>query len=69
MNVLTSYMEKMYYRVQRAFWELKNNDGAGVVEIALIIIVIIAIVGIFHENMEKVVKDIFSDISTKSKNV
>ena len=69
MNVLTSYLENLYYRGQRAFWELKNDDGAGVVEIALIIIVIIALVVIFRDEMKSLVEEIFSRINKESKSV
>lgn len=57
------------------YWKFKWNqymcyeDGIGVVEVILILVVIISLVLIFKENITELVNDIFKTISTNAKKV
>lgn len=51
----------------KKFW--MDEDGMGVVEIALIIIVIIGIVVIFKDQINNLIQDIFKDINSDIKNI
>lgn len=44
-----------------AFWE--EEDGIGVVELILILVVLIGLVLIFKDSLRKLVKDIFDTIT------
>lgn len=48
---------------------LKEEDGIGVVEIILILVVLIALVLIFKEQITNLVNTIFSQITTDSNSV
>lgn len=48
---------------------LREESGNGVVEVILILIVLIGVVVIFREKLEKLVKDLMSTIETKVKAV
>lgn len=45
---------------------LKEEDGVGVVEVILILVVLISLVLIFKEQLTKLVNDIFKKISSES---
>lgn len=62
-------MGKLYFRWCAAVDGLHSDEGAGVVEIALIIIVIIALVVIFRDEMSKLVNNIFRKIGKEWKTV
>lgn len=47
----------------------QEEDGAGVVEVVLVIVVIIGLVVIFQTKIKKIVNDIFTTITTKVKKV
>ncbi len=47
----------------------QEEDGAGVVEVVLVIVVIIGLVIIFQTKIKKIVNDIFTTITTKVKKV
>lgn len=49
----------------KRFW--KEEDGMGVVEIALIIIVLVAIVVIFREQISLLIENIFKKITGEAK--
>jgi Flp pilus assembly pilin Flp len=49
------------------FW--KEEDGMGTVEIILIVVVIIALVIVFHGRMDSVISTIFDTIETNMKGV
>ena len=51
----------------RAFF--KEEDGVGVVEIILILVVLIGLVIIFKEQLSALVTKVFSNITTKSNKV
>lgn len=48
---------------------LKEEDGVGVVEIILILVVLISLVLIFKEQLTKLVNNIFKKISSESNKV
>lgn len=48
---------------------LTGEDGVATVEIILILVVLIALVIIFRDNLKKLVDDIFKNITTKSNTV
>ena len=48
---------------------LKEEDGVGVVEIILILVVLIGLVIIFKEQLSALVTKVFSNITTKSNKV
>ena len=45
---------------------LKEEDGIGVVEVILILVVLIGLVLIFKENITKLVQDIFKTITDQA---
>lgn len=51
----------------KRFW--KEEDGMGVVEIALIIIVIVGVVILFRGKVEKLIEDIFNKINNEYESV
>ena len=48
---------------------IKEEDGVGVVEIILILVVLIGLVIVFKEQLSSLVTKIFSTITTKSNKV
>ncbi|WP_124068343.1 Flp1 family type IVb pilin [Clostridium sp. E02] len=48
---------------------VKEEDGVGVIEIVLILVVLIGLVLIFKTNIKKLLDNIFKEINTKSKEV
>lgn len=48
---------------------LMEEDGVGVVEMVLIVVVLIGVVIIFRDKLKKVVGDIFKTIEERSGNV
>ena len=55
----------------RAFWRdiWQDEDGMGVVEVILIIVVLIGLVIIFKDRITEVVNDIFEKIVSQSSSV
>ena len=53
------------------FWKdfMENEDGVGVVEIVLVLVVLIGLVLIFKGNISKLMNHIFKEINKKSKEV
>ena len=53
------------------FWKdfLENEDGVGVIEIVLVLVVLIGLVLIFKGNISKLLNNIFKEINKKSKEV
>ena len=53
------------------FWKdfMENEDGVGVVEIVLVLVVLIGLVLIFKGNISKLMNNIFKEINKKSKQV
>jgi Flp pilus assembly pilin Flp len=48
---------------------LKNEDGVGVIEVVLILVVLIGLVIIFKGQINKLLNDIFKEINSQSKEV
>ena len=48
---------------------MENEDGVGVVEIVLVLVVLIGLVLIFKGNISKLMNNIFKEINKKSKEV
>lgn len=48
---------------------LKEEDGVGVIEVVLILVVLIGLVIIFKGQITTLLKDIFSQINSQSKEV
>ena len=48
---------------------LKEEDGVGVIEVVLILVVLIGLVIIFKKQINKLLNNIFSEISKQSKEV
>ena len=53
------------------FWKdfMEDEDGVGVVEIVLVLVVLIGLVLIFKGNISKLMNNIFKEINKKSKEV
>ena len=53
------------------FWKefFENEDGVGVIEIVLVLVVLIGLVLIFKGNISKLLNNIFKEINKKSKEV
>ena len=53
------------------FWKdfMENEDGVGVIEIVLVLVVLIGLVLIFKGNISKLLNNIFMEINKKSKEV
>ena len=51
------------------FWKdfMENEDGVGVIEIVLVLVVLIGLVLIFKGNISKLLNNIFNEINKKSK--
>ncbi len=63
---LTGMIELMEGRIKEV---LGNEDGIGVVEVILILVVLIALVVIFKEQLTTIVETIFSKISSESSGI
>jgi len=56
-----------YWKEWAEFW--KNEDGLGVIEVVLILVVVIGLVIIFKKQITTLLESIFKEIETKSKEV
>lgn len=54
-----------YYEVKDGF-VMEEEDGVGVIELALILVVLIALVLVFKSQLTSLLKNIFSQITNKS---
>ena len=59
-------LPQMVKREAAAFW---GGDGVGVIEIVLILVVLIGLVIIFKEQINKLLETIFKEINSQSKEV
>ena len=57
----------MIYRELKNF--ITDNDGIGVIEVVLILVVLIGLVIIFKSQITELLNNIFSEISKQSKEV
>ena len=60
-------LPQMVKREVAAFWE--DESGVGVIEIVLILVVLIGLVIIFKEQINKLLETIFKEINSQSKEV
>ncbi|MCI8763695.1 MAG: hypothetical protein HFG58_03815 [Lachnospiraceae bacterium] len=58
----------MHLREEMAAF-LKEEDGVGVIEVVLILVVLIGLVIIFKGQINKLLDDIFKEINSQSKEV
>lgn len=56
-------LTRMYYEIKG---RLSNDDGIGVVEVILILLVLIGLVLIFKDQITSLVRSIFSNITTEA---
>lgn len=61
-------MERIHLREEMAAF-LKEEDGVGVIEVVLILVVLIGLVIIFKGQINKLLDDIFKEINSQSKEV
>ena len=54
-------------RELRAFWE--EEDGVGVIEVVLILVVLIGLVIIFKKQINALLENVFKEINKQSKEV
>jgi len=59
-------MKRLVFRVKES---LRNNDGIGTVEIILILVVLIALVLIFKNQITSLAQNIFSQINKSVKDI
>ncbi len=57
------------WRVRYIFAKLKEEDGVGVVEVILILVVLIGLVIIFKSQLTSLVQNIFSKIVNESSGI
>ncbi len=60
-------MEKLIWKVKEIVW--RNEEGIGVVEMILILVVLIGLVLIFKSQLTALVSDIFETITSESSSV
>lgn len=57
-------MKKIKTRLLNAFYNLKkNNDGMGVIELVLIILVIVGLIIIFRDQITSIINIVFSKVT------
>ena len=61
-------MDNMQLREEMVAF-LKEEDGVGVIEVVLILVVLIGLVIIFKGQINKLLEDIFKEINSQSKEV
>lgn len=61
-------MDNMHLREEMVAF-LKEEDGVGVIEVVLILVVLIGLVIIFKGQINKLLDDIFKEINSQSKEV
>lgn len=70
MKNINSKLNGMGLKVRSKIGEvLGNEDGIGVVEVILILVVLIALVVIFKEQLTTIVETIFAKISSESSGI
>lgn len=62
-------IDRIKEKIKTTFMTLKNNSGLSVVEMILILVVIIALVLIFKQQLMDLVNKIFKKITTESMKV
>lgn len=56
-------------RIKMAWYNLKNDEGIGVVEVILILVVLIGLVIIFKSQLTDLVNSIFDKITSESSGI
>lgn len=70
MNTIDNYDNlEMNYELPKGSDFLREDDGIGVVEILLILVVLISLVIIFREQLQTLVANIFASINSKSESI
>lgn len=70
MNTIDNYDNlEMNYELPKGSDFLLEDDGIGVVEILLILVVLISLVIIFREQLQTLVANIFASINSKSESI
>lgn len=62
-------MNRIISRIRMAWYQLKNNEGIGVVEVILILVVLIGLVLIFKSQLTALVNSIFQKITSESSGI
>ncbi len=62
-------MKKFNELCIKAYLKLKENDGMGTIEVVLIAVALIALVIIFRQEGEKVVKNLVGKIESRSESL
>ncbi len=67
MSMLKKWKENKLVSEWNAFW--RQEEGVGVIEIVLILVVLIGLVIIFKTQITKLLENIFKEIESQSKEV
>ena len=67
MKMMKNWKENGLAREWNAFW--KQEEGVGVIEVVLILVVLIGLVIIFKTQIRKLLENIFKEIDKQSKEV
>lgn len=67
MKMIRTWNESKLVQDWKAFW--KQEDGVGVIEVVLILVVLIGLVIIFKTQIQKLLNNIFKEIEKQSKEV
>ncbi|MCQ2508059.1 MAG: hypothetical protein MJ097_04650 [Dorea sp.] len=63
------FLWKMKWKMEEFFESLREEDGVGVVEIILILVVLIGLVIIFKTQLTNLVQQIFSKITSEASGI
>lgn len=67
MSMLKKWKENKMVQEWNAFW--RQEEGVGVIEVVLILVVLIGLVIIFKTQITKLLENIFKEIESQSKEV
>ena len=67
MSILKKWKENKLVSEWNAFW--RQEEGVGVIEVVLILVVLIGLVIIFKTQITKLLENIFKEIESQSKEV
>lgn len=67
MEMVRKWNESKLMQDWKAFW--KQEEGVGVIEVVLILVVLIGLVIIFKSQIQKLLNNIFKEIEKQSKEV
>lgn len=67
MEIMKNWKENGLAQEWNAFW--KQEEGVGVIEVVLILVVLIGLVIIFKTQIRKLLENIFKEIDKQSKEV